>query len=78
LKSPLSGRPALGSGATAREIVGMMPVELGVVEEELQALPAALVGEHLERVLLVGRGVDDVPLVLLCREHGEAIVMPYW
>jgi hypothetical protein len=37
-----------------------MPVELRVVEEELDALLVALVGQHLEDVLLVGRAVHDV------------------
>ena len=52
-----------------------MPVQVGMVEEELQALPPALLGEHLERILLIWCGVDDVPPVLLGREHGEAVVM---
>ena len=33
------------------------------------------VGKLAENVFAVGRGVDDVVLVLLGGEHGEAIVM---
>ena len=52
-----------------------MPVELRVVEEELDALLVALVGQHLQHVLLVGRAVDDVPVGDLRVEHREAVVV---
>ncbi len=53
----------------------MVPVELRVIHEELDALAIALVGELFERVFAVRRGVNDVVLVLFGGEHGEAIVM---
>ena len=55
---------------------GCGPVlSLRVVEAELDALLAALVGEFLERVALEGRGGDDVEGVGLGVEHGEAVVV---
>ncbi len=62
------------AGAAARIVVGMMPVELGVIEEQLHSLLAALLGQHLERILLIGSRVDDVPLGLFRTPHGEAVV----
>jgi hypothetical protein len=67
--------PAVRARAPARVVVGVMPVELRVVEEELDALPVALVGQHLEDVLLVGRAVHDVVVGDLGVEHREAVVM---
>ncbi len=46
-----------------------------MVEEELEALLSALPGKHLERVLFVGRRVDNVPLALLRAPHGETVVV---
>ena len=52
-----------------------MPVQLRMIEEQLDALPVALVGQHFQNILLIGRRIDDVPVILLRTEHGEAIVM---
>jgi hypothetical protein len=65
----------IGARAPAREVVGVMPVELRVVEEELDPLLVALVGQHLEDVLLVGRAVHDVVVGDLGVEHREAVVV---
>ena len=74
---PVAARRPSGvlAGAAARKEVRVMPVELRVVEEELDALPAALVGELLQRVALERRPVDDVVPRRLRREHREAIVV---
>ena len=69
------GAVSVTSGAAAREVVGVMPVELRVVEEQLDPLLAALLGQLLEHVALVGRALDDVPIAHLRVEHGEAIVV---
>ena len=53
-----------------------MPVELGVVEEQLDALPAALVGELLQRIAPKGRPVDDVVRRRGGLEHREPVVVP--
>ena len=63
------------AGPAAREVVGVVPVELRVVEEELDALLVAGVGQHLQHVLPVGRAVHDVVVAHLRVEHREAVVV---
>jgi hypothetical protein len=53
----------------------MVPVELRIVEEELDALLPALVGERLQDVLPVRCALDDVPVAHLRVVHGEAVVV---
>ena len=67
--------PGRMAGATKRRVVGVVPVELRVIEEQLDALPRTLGGERLQRIAGVGRPVDDVVPGRLCREHREAVVM---
>ena len=52
-----------------------MPVELRVIEEELDALLAAFVGQRLQHVLVVRRALDDVVVAHLGIPHREAVVM---
>ena len=72
---PRSGRPGILAGAAARVIVRVVPVELRVVEEQLQALLAAFLGERFQHVLLVRRPIDDVVVRDLRVEHREAVVV---
>ena len=62
--------PVLAAGGLARlaprEVVGMMPVEQRVIEEELDALLVAGVGQRLQRVLAIRGGVDDVVVRSAC------------
>ena len=53
----------------------MVPVQRRVVEEQLDALLLALLGQHRQDVLLVRRAVDDVVVGHLRVEHGEAVVV---
>jgi len=62
-------------GGAARIIIGIVPVELGVIEEELHALAMAFVGEHFERIFLVRRARDDIPVGHFRVEHREAVVV---
>ena len=48
---------------------------LRVVEAELDALLAALLGQLAQRIAMEGRGGDDVEGVCFGIEHGEAVVM---
>src|SRR2546428_9435035 len=59
----------------AGPVVGVMPVELRVIEEELDAGRMAGVGELLQGVPLERRPVDDVVGRLRSLEHREAVVM---
>src|SRR5262245_65893021 len=58
---PAGGR----SGSPAREIVGMMPIELRIIKEEIDSLLMAFVGEHIQIVFLVWSWVSVVPVTLL-------------
>src|SRR5215813_8187781 len=49
-------------GGASRIIVGIVPIELRIIEEQLDALAVAFVGEHLQRVFLVGCAGDDIPV----------------
>ena len=54
-------RPAgIEARAAAGKVIRMMPIELRVVEKQLDALLPAFVGKRLEDVFLVGRARDDV------------------
>src|SRR5689334_19144756 len=53
-----------------------MPVELRIVEKQLEPLALALVGELLERIAMKCRPVDDVIACCLGGEHREAVMMP--
>ena len=69
-------RPARGvAGGPAREVIAMVPIELRVVEEELDSLLVAFIGEELEDVALIGRPLHDRPVGNLGIKHGEAVVM---
>ena len=72
---PVVGPAGIATRAPSRVVVGMVPVQLGVVEEELYPLTVALVGQHLQDVLVVRRAVDDVVVRDLGVEHGEAVVV---
>src|ERR1041385_8137039 len=61
--------------ASTRIVVGMMPIELRMVEKQLDSLAMALIRQHFQRVLLIRRGVHDIPTVLLRAPHCEAVVM---
>ena len=67
--------PGVAAGAAARKVIGVMPVELRVVEEQLEALLSALLGERLEDIFLVRRSRDDVVVGHPGVEHREAVVM---
>ena len=69
------GAAVVPGGATAREIVRVMPIELRIVEVKLDALAVSFVGEHFERIFFVGRALDDVPVREFGVEHGEAVVV---
>src|SRR5215472_8831209 len=60
---------------TARKVVRIVPVELRIIEEELDALMVAFVGEHFQRIFSIGRSGDDVPVGNFGVEHGKAVVM---
>src|SRR5215469_1095533 len=65
-------RPVRGA---ARVVVRIVPVELGVIEEQLDSLAVALVGQHFQGILLVGRARDDVPVGDFGVEHRKAVMM---
>ena len=46
-----------------------------MIEEQLDALPMALIRQHLERILVVRRAIEDVPIALLGAPHREPVVM---
>jgi hypothetical protein len=71
----LVGAAVVPCGAAAREVVGVVPIELRIVEEELDALAVGFVGEHLEGIFLVRGALDDVPVGKLGVEHGETVVV---
>ena len=52
-----------------------MPIQLRIIEEELDALTVALVGQHLQRIFLVKCTLHNVPVGDFGVEHREAIVM---
>lgn len=54
---------------------GVMPVDGGVVDTEPKAAAGASFGELLDDVLAIGRGLNDVEVRLLRREHVEAVVV---
>ena len=58
-----------------REIIRIMPIELRMIEKQLNALLAAFFGKLLQRIFRIRRRIDDVPLVLLRREHRETVMM---
>ena len=53
----------------------MVPVEQRIIEEELDILIATRIRQRLQRVLAIGRGVDDVVVGQLGVEHAEAVVV---
>ena len=63
------------SRSPARKIIGRMPIELGVVQEQLDALFMALLGEHPDYVLAVRRARHDIPIRQFRIEHREPVVM---
>ena len=69
------GAAVVPVGGAARIVVGIVPIELRIIEEELDALAVALVGEHLQRIFLVRRALHDVPVGNFGVEHREAIMM---
>ncbi len=56
------GAAVVPVGDAAWIIVGIVPVELRIIEEQFDALAVTFIGQHLQRVLLVGRALDDVPV----------------
>ncbi len=58
-----------------RPVIGVMPVELRVIEEELDPLAAAFVGQLLQRIALERRPVDDVVARGARREHRKTVVV---
>src|SRR5262245_48892557 len=58
-----------------REVVWVVPVELGMIEEELETLLPALVSQHFEDVLLVWSAIHDVIVRHLGIEHRKAVMM---
>src|SRR5579859_3630471 len=53
------GTAIVPASNAARVVVRIMPVELRIIEEELEALTVAFIGEHFERIFLIGRALDD-------------------
>ena len=56
-------------------VVGIVPVQLRVIEKQLDSLAVGLFREHLQRVLPVWRALHDIPVRHFGIEHGEAVVM---
>ena len=71
-----SGRPSRGMPRLPeRIVVRRMPIELRIIEEQLDALPVAFLGQRLQGIFAIRRSVHDVPLALFGAEHGEAVVV---
>ena len=69
------GTAVLPIGCAARIVIRIVPVELRIIEEELDALAMALLRQHLQRILLVRRALHDIPVGDFRIEHREAVVM---
>jgi hypothetical protein len=53
----------------------VVPIEVRIVEEDLQALLVALVGQLAHHVAFEGGPVDDVPIGVLRIEEAKPVVM---
>src|SRR6202158_1977275 len=58
-----------------REVIGMVPVKLRVVEEEFDPLPLTFARQLLERIALEGSPLGDVVSRGLGRTHREPVVV---
>ena len=75
-------RPVGGSGivgqfilVASQRIVQPMPVQVGIVEMQFDAMALAGVGKFLEDVTLEGGGIDDIIVADCTLEHRETVVM---
>ena len=65
----------VAAGPAARKVVRMVPIELRIVEEQLDPLFMTFVCERFQDILLIGRSIHDVVVRDLGIEHREAVVM---
>src|SRR5205085_4952521 len=74
---PIAGvRPAAGvTGAAEWPVVGVVPVELRIIEKELDSFASALVRQLLQWIARERRPIHDVVARRLRRKHREAVVM---
>src|SRR5438067_12080711 len=56
------GTAVVPTGDAAGIVVGIVPIELRIIKEELDALAVTFVSQHLQRILLVGSALNDVPV----------------
>ena len=59
----------------AQGIIQAVPVEVGIIEMQLDAVSLARIGEFLEHITLEGGGVDDVVVAGSALEHRETVVV---
>ena len=62
-------------GAPAGKIIGRMPIQLGVVQEQLNALLMAFRRQHPDHVFAVGRARHDIPVRQFRIEHCKSVVV---
>ena len=64
-----------GELGVVHRVIVVVPVRVGVVDPELDALRSTGISKHLDDVLFVGRGVHNVEVGVLRVPHGEAVVV---
>src|SRR5205807_7419357 len=67
--------PGAMSCSPPREIVLRMPIELRMIQEQLNSLLVALRREHADHVFSIRRARHHVPVSQLRIEHRESVVM---
>ena len=60
---------------TPQGVVQTVPIQMGIVEMQLDAVTLASVGEFLEHIALEGGGIDNVVVGDCALEHRESVVM---
>ena len=59
----------------AQRVVQAVPIKVGIVEVQLDAVSLAGIGQFLQDIALEGGGIDDVIVAGLALEHREAVVV---